>query len=496
MVGKYQLQLGADQLTSGMSSSDYATDGALGNTTSGINPFVTPGIIRGTTNVTDTSTNLVDNIISTCEDGTGGLKARLLVGDVANYYTVDTSQVITKVFTGSDTTNYNYGRTDIAIQSNSGGTGAAFVSHGTEVAMWDGSTNVTEDWYHSTAYLVGTTTRPTVLTLNPHPLLTYNTNLWIADGSQLHNIIPNTAQISTNCACVNQSVFSLELNVTIYALAIDPLTGLMMISFQDVVNQGDVVSTQAYIGLYDGYSTGLRRKIPVDDLVTAFKNVGGQVYCMFGPKFGVWNGNGITFLRKLNNVTTNSPSTLIYKSRMANVGNILLIADGPTVLAYGDVIGGKPKGWFNVGFSLGAVDKITSLCPLGNNKFALFNFATFASIYNLRVYDLSSTAGTSYTLNFNNIYFPRPIFVRRMRVITTGIAHTGLTDITINITDEKGNTLPISTANRVVSVPAGTTYVIDFDFSSGKCQAIQPAISASNGAWGLVRVIIYYDIAE
>lgn len=497
MVGKFQVQLGADQLMSGMSSSDYATDGALGNTSSQINPFVTPGIIRATYLLGDTSGSpLVDNIVASAEDATGGLKARLAVGDAANYYTIDTSGTMVKVFTGSDTSNYVFGRTDIGIQSNNAGNGYAFVTHGTDIAMWNGSTTVTENWWTTTAYYTGTTHPPALKTV-PHPLLNYNTNLWVADGSQLHNIIPNAAIIATPSLAVNLSVLSLELFSTIYALGVDPATGLMLISYQDVTNQGDTISTQAYIGLYDGYSTGLRRKIPVDDLVTAFQNVGGTVYVTFGPKVGYFNGNGISFLRRLNNVV-NSSSTLLYKHRVGNVSNILLVADGPILLAYGDPIGGKVKAWFNMGLSFGATDKITTISPLGNNQVGIFNFATFASVFNFRRYDLNSVLGISFSNAFNNIYFPRPIYVRRMRIITTGITHTNAgNDISVNIIDEKNNTLAISTTNSTIAVPNGTTkYVFDFDYSQGKCQAIQINVNASSNPWGLIRVIIYYDIAE
>lgn len=496
MIGKYQIQLGADQLTSGMSSSDYATDGALGNNSSQLNPFVTPGIIRGMSDVNDTNTNLVDNIIASSEDVTGGLKARLVVGDAANYYTIDTTSALTKVFTGTDTSNYTFGRTDIENQSNNGGTGAAFVSHGTDIAMWNGSTTVTEDWWTTIAYYTGTT-HPPALRGVPHPLLNYNTNLWVADGSQLHNIIPDAAIIATSSVCVNLSVLSLELYSTIYALGVDPATGLMLISYQDTSNQGDTISSQFFVGLYDGYSTGLRRKIPVDDLVTAFHNVGGIVYVTYGNKIGYFNGNGIVFLRRLMNVV-DSTTTLLYKHRVAHVNNVLLIADGPTIVGYGEPVGGKPKTWFNLGTTLGSTDKATAICPLGSNKFGLFNFATFASEFNFRTYDMSSAVGAGFAIEFNNIYFPRPVFVRRMRVITTGITHTNSgNDISINIFDETGTALPISTANRVIAIPNGTTkYTFDFDFTQAKCMAIQPLIIGTTNAWGLVRVYIYYDVAE
>lgn len=493
MIGKLQKVYGSDQLISGLASSDYAGDGLLSLTSGSVNPFTTPGVLKGTAITLDAHTNLADKIVASCEDGTGNLNARLAVGNAGKYYTIDTSGVITNVATGTDTSNYTYGRTEVAIQSGASGNRYAFVSHGTDIALWNGGSTITESWWSTIAYYIGTT-HPPALTATPHPLLNFNTNLWVADGSQLHNILPNVA-FTTATLAVNLSVLSLDAFSTIYALGTDPTTGLMLISFQNTVNQGDTISTQAFVGLYDGYSTGLRRKIPVDDLVTAFQNVSGQVFCMYGPKIGMWNGNGITFLRKLANVT-NSTSSLNYKSRLSNLGNVLLVADGPTLLGYGEPTAGKPKAWFPLSTSVTTTDRIDAVCTLGSNKIGIFNFSTFQSFNYLRILDLYATTG-SLNMGFNYTYFPRPIMLHKLRLITTGIAHTGLTDMTINILDEKRALIPIADANRNVSVPTGTTYVVDFDFGGAKCQAIQPFISASNGAtWGLVQAIIYYDIAE
>lgn len=494
MIGKKQLVFGARQFNSGMAASDYSIDGSLSTTSTRLNPFVLPGAMKGTLLISDQANNLADTPIASVEDGTGSLKARLFVGNAGKYYTVDTSGTIANVATGADTSNYVYGRTDIGIQSGASGNYYAFVSHGTNVALWNGSTTLSESWWTGIAYYTGTT-HPPALTASPHPMLNFNTNLWIADGSQLHNIMPNVA-FTTATLAVNLSVLSLDLYSTIYALGIDPTTGLMMISFQTVTNQSDTISTQAFIGLYDGYSTGLRRKIPVDDLVTGFHNVGGQVFCAFGPKIGYWNGNGITFLRNLTNVT-NASASLITNQRMTNIGNILLVANGSVVMAYGEVTAGMPKAWFNVGETLGSpTDKVSCLAPLGNNQYGIFHFYTAASFSNLRSYSLSSTVGTSFNVVFTKTFFERPIFVQSMRVITTGIAYSGFTDIVAGITDEKGNSLPIAAANSSVSVPTGTTYVKDFNFGGAKCQGIQPSVGMVNGTWGLVQVIIYYDIAE
>lgn len=492
MIGKFQIQLGAEQLMSGMSSSDFATDGALGVSSHDINPFLVPGAIAATAQPTDKSTNVSDSIIASIEDSiTNG--ARLTVGNAANYYTIDSSGNVTKQATGSDTSNYVYGRTDIGIQNGASGNIYAFVTHGTDIALWNGSTTLSESWWSTVAYYTGTT-HPPALTANPHPLLNYNTNLWIADGSQLHNIIPGAA-FTTSTLCVNLSVLSLNLFSTIYALGVDPSTGLMMISYQTVKSMNGVISTQAFIGLYDGYSTGLRRIIPVDDLVTSFQNVGGTVYVGYGRRLGYFNGNGITFLRQLKNAAYNVSGALPYKPHMTSIANILMVVDGTYVLAYGDVVTGK-KGFFYIlsNTPAGTPTNIVSLFPLGSNKLGL-GYATnkFSFV------DFTSTSGTSNCqLLFNNIYFPRPIYVRRMRLITSGVLYTASTNVSIDIISELNALLPISNVNKNVTVPAspGIQYVFDFDFSQAKCQAIQPRILLEDSTSVLVRIIIYYDIAE
>lgn len=494
MIGKYQIQLGADQFISGMSSSDYATDGALGVSSHDINPFVTPGALAAMPGLTNTGTT--DYFIASVEDITGNGNARLAVGNTGRYYTINTSGTPTNVATGSDTTNYIPGRTDIAIQSGSGGSNFLFVSHGTNIALWNGGSTLSESWWTTVAYYSGTS-HPNPLTANPHPLITYNTNVWIADGSQLHNIIPGAASTSPS-VCVNQNVFALDLYSTIYALGIDPATGLMMISFQTAVNQNGAISAEYFVGLYDGYSTGLRRKIPVDEIVTSFQNVGGTVYMGYGRRLGVWNGNGITFLRQLKNVSLATGGVLPYKHHICNIANVLFVVDGGYILAYGDVVAGK-KGFFYIVSNLqGSIINIQALFPMGDNKIGFSSIAGSSGEFSY--IDLTSQSGTNnaqFTLYFNNIYMPRPIFVRRMRVITNGIPATSHVNIIGNISTEKGIMLPIATANSSQTVAAGTTqYVFDFDFTQGKCQAIQPIINLEDATSTLVRVIIYYDIAE
>lgn len=484
-IGRYQIQLGAEQLMSGMSSSDFATDGALGVSSTGLNPFMTPGLMSGMPTPIDLSTNIVGNIIASAEDSQGvAAYNRTFVDGSGNYYTYAAPNTIVKTNTATtNAANYLQGVTDMVTFA---GNTYVTTSNG-DIDLWNtsGTPALTNSWWIGTKSQ--STLNPPSGATTPHPMLVYNGVLYIAAGSKIHGV--NSS--GTIDSFFPALPFILPTSELIYALGIDPITGLMMISVQTTVNPGDSFTSNFFVYLWDGISAQPTRKIPTDDLITAFHNVEGAVYVGQGTSLGEWNGNGVTFLRKLLFAATGG-ADLIYKHRMCSTGRILHVVDGQNVLSYGSVVTGK-KGFFYTSFNPSGTGHLSAIFPMG-------------SIYNLGIAYATNKLGissfmdslnvVSTNLYFNNIYFPRPIFVRRMRIITSGIVHTGNTDMSIFINSEKGVALPISDANRFISVPTGTTYVLDFDFSQAKCQAIQPVISISNNNYGIVRVIIYYDIAE
>lgn len=463
MIGKKQIQLGYDQFIAGMASSDYAGDGALGTASTGINPYTTQGVIRATATLVDAAVNISGNIIASCEDSqVTSPNDRIMKDDDFQLYSVS-GGVVTKQIVSFIKT-YRFGITDMVSYA-----GQTYCSSTTHLAQIN-----TSAW----------TMTETFKTFNDaqahHPLLVYGGLLYFGDGNLLK---------SCDASGTVVTVLTLVTTEKIVTLGIDPGSGYMLISAQNSYNPTDTIQQRGYIYMYDGVSTTFARKIVMDDMVSAFYAVGGTVYVGTGQNLGVWNGAGVTFLRKLVNVTATT-NELPYKHHFAHVRNILLVADGVNVLAYGEVIAGK-KAFYPFSKNPTNTAKLIALIPTGGTTFGL----SFTGS-NFKIGDIGSTATGTGTLTFSNIFFPRPIFVRRMRVVTTGIAHTGSTDMTISITDETGTALPISSANRIRSVPTGTTYTLDFDFGGAKCQAIQPIITMTNGNYGIYKVVIYYDVAE
>lgn len=468
MVGKYQIQLGAEQLLSGMSSSDFATDGALGTSSTNLNPFAVPGTMRIMASATNVSTNLSGNLIATSEDSqTVAAVTRVGIDDAGNIYSWDGLTTWTKQITGLSNA-YSFPETDLVpYKGNNYATSTTKLMQ-INTSAWTKTENF-QSLQDSSAL---------------HPELVYQQILWVGDGNHLASY--DGSSWNADAAWV------LDANEKIVALGIDPITGLMLVSVQNAYNPTDSFQQRGTVYMYDGVSAKPLRKIIVDDLITAFYNMGGTVYVGLGTlALGIWNGNGVTFLRKLLYATPFLKTELPYKHHFTNINNLLLVVDGLNVLGYGEPIAGK-KAFFYMGSNGVNSNHIGIVTRSGSNHFGI-GFAS-SKFYTFSLSDIVNTAQG--VLYFNNIYMPRPVYVRRIRVITTGIgATTSSGDGQFGFYDEKG-TLYSTQVQSFVNQTGSTKYVFDFDYSSAKVQSIQPKATVDTLNWGFVRFIIYYDIAE
>lgn len=487
MVGKRQLQFDSRNFIQGLSTSSFISDGGVGTDSYNLNLLGQPGVLRATGPTTPTGNSLSASIIASAEDArssTTTSNARFLIDDDGRLYTLD-STTLTLRNTPSSTSGFTDGVTDAAIFQ-----GALYVTKTTDimriVVNSISSYTVDESWWSTTK---GET--PLTGTNTAHPMLVFESLLWVANSEKLHSI--NTSGTIANPLTLNT-------NDRITALGIDPGTGRMLIGISTNTSRDADAAARFFIALYDGFSSKVLRRVPVDGLVSSFVSVGGNLFVGMDNYVGLWNGSGITFLRRLKNAGVND-SRLPYKSRMTRLQNSLLVVDGRDLLAFGDIANGK-KVWHpiyrnqvnssNIGFVVHANSTTTdgtSATPM--SPVIAVNDLNGTTLRLFEPYD-TANAGTAvfYT---GKVYFERPVYIRRMRVFTTGVTTTaGLGSI--GIIDETGTTRTPTVSNFVVS--SGTKYVFDFDYGGQKMQELEAVTGIDTQAFGIKRVVIYYDVAE
>lgn len=467
MIGKYTREIGPDEFLAGMAESDYATNGAIGTSSYSLNPFHTPGRIKATY-WDDASTNVAGDFIASCEDASATLSNnRYFVDSSRNYYSWN-GTAITKQKTASAGT-YTFGITDMTPYN-----GKFYTTTTSDITEWNGTTTLDENYW--------TTTKSQAALKSgsgqPHPLLVYEGLMWIGDGNLLHYI--NSSGTVTN------SKVTLAPNEAITALGIDPGTGMMLIATSTSIDLSTSISAVNAIYLYDGVTAKPRRKVLVDNHVLSFKNVGGSVYVGYGQNIGIWTGAGIQFLRKLKNASLSSVD-LPYKHKLANINQILFFVDGKNVIAYGEVTPGR-KVFYPVWQEYVTATKINIIANIGANKIGT-NFAT----NKFKWFDITSSSGAAATYYTPFINFPRPAFIRRVRIITSGITTTAGIGL-CQIIDELGNNR--SPAVNTFKVSSGTRYVFDFDFTDFKVNCAQLNINMDTQGFSIIRATIYYDTAE
>lgn len=459
-----------------MASSDYALDGGFSPNSYNINLRPVPGVLYATGPETFNSTTLSSPFIASAEDSQATTSYnRLFVDGSANYYTWD-GTTLTKAKTGTATSHYTFGKTDMASFNNE-----TYVTLDDDVALWNTSSGtLTESWWVSTKSKTGLNSSL------PHPMLVYNNVLWIADGNTLHNV--DSGAIDTT-----YDALTLNAGELIYALGIDPLTGLMLMSVQMTIDYQNDLSSRYFIYMYDGVSTKPRRIIPVEDLITAFYNVGGVTYVGYGQNLGQlapYSG-GIQFLRKLGN-TTVVGTDLLYKHHFANIGETLYFVDGQNVVAYGPTIQKGPPVFYNL-YQQNAAFHIGLIANAGHNTLALSYPTASNNVFS--TIDVTSTSAGASLFYSQKINFPRKVWVRLVRIVTTGIATTNSSGIGgVALIDDTQHIFTPAT-QTFVNTASASQYVFEFPFSR-ELQTCQLRISQGTQGFGIVRVIIFYDAAE
>jgi len=304
----------------------------------------------------DLSANVTGNIIAFENDPNFLGNDAYAVDASGAFYTID-GTTVTKRQTDS-TNSYAYGTTDMKYFR-----GALYATTTQEVVQLQGSdlSTIDDDFWTDTE------SRTALQNFYRHPLEVVEDTLYIADKNMIH---------TWDATDSVYAAMSLPDSFNITSLRVHTDGRHLMAFCSETVNYSHTQKARAKIYLIDTVTLEFIREIDVDDQTEGTINAGGVTYVTYGKNFGYFNGDGYTFLRKLN---TLEPT---YNHGLASKDGIVLIRERPAILAYGDIGTGQNVFWypfFNTvnGNSLGAIGNQGDnrvLASYTSNKLAQIDF--------------------------------------------------------------------------------------------------------------------------
>lgn len=471
MIGKYSYEITHDDFAKGISTNDDMKDAGISSLSTGIDLFTKPGLV------------LPVNPSVTVMSGVGGLKfiascdvlgtpyMRYFLGDDRTLYGFKTDGTVATIGPSGGAETYSAFNTDM-IQFNAG----VYASHTVDITKYTISGGWVTNWFSTTAggAALGAS--------NPHPLLNFNKQLYVADGNLMRKYDAD--------ANASSLVFTHSTETQIIALGVDPSSGRMLVSFNVNNANGGLTNSTSYVGYYDGTNPSqFLKKVQVDSSVTAFYSLGGVVYVIYDQGIGIWNGNGITFLRRLTSsqAYTSTPS----KQKITNMGHVLLVLDGTNLLAYGETIPGQ-KVFSNLATLTNGSPAIAIVGPsqsTGIGYTFIFGDNTLGALAKITINQTLAGAGILYT---NDTHFPRPKFIRGMDVFLEGVP-SGSSAIVFTCIDDNNTTRDCSATNTMTTAIGLMKKRFMFEVKTTSLQIIASMTACTKG---IKRIIVYYDDAE
>ena len=486
MIGSKSIVLDWQTWLRGMSSSPEIADGGFSSETDAVNLIAQPGVVYAPASAvdSDTDTRLSGNgeIIATSPDMTafGGNERLLVAADGSQdgtFFRYNGTKISAAAYATDTTRNYQKGFTDIITFA-----GEAYVTSKETIVRWQADNTITQDFFtFDTSY--GNTI--------PHPAIIFENNAFYGsrDSSGRAILLRQTAAAGTPA-----TILTLTADQIIIALGIDPGSGKMLISTTNSLNISQTIPAINKVLWYDGFSNKVSKSIIVEDMITAIHSHGGTNFVGYGRNLGYLNGAGITFLRKLLNVT-NDDTKLPHKHSFASLGQTMYVIDGSQVLAYGPVGSGNPIWYyahknrvssniyaciFNAGGTSGSANSKLGL-SFATEKFYTFDVVSVATIDELNLFT-------------NWIIFPRPVQIRSLSVqfkaAITSSANYAFTyydqsqvAIKGTLTYFDGTQTSVTELNNIVGF-------------TDKLTALKIELSFGTDNRGLRLITIYYDPVE
>lgn len=485
MIGNKELVIDSSNWSKGMSTGSDISDGGFSNETTAVNLIANPGVVYAPAVAvdSDTDTRLTGNAIATCPDMNVISSAnRLVVTDDGKAYRYNGTKLDAAGIALTAGKTWAAGFTDIITFG-----GEAYVSSKEALTRWqnDNTIDAGASWPFS------------FTTSNvPHPGIVYENNMYWADKNLL------LIQSTIGDAVAPTTILTLDSSSVILALGIDPTTGLMLISTTNTLDTSATLPAITRLLWYDGNSPKVAKSVLTEDVILGFHTVSGTTFVGYGKNLGYINGSGVSFLRRLNNVT-NVQAELPYKHHFAHISTTLYVLDGLQILAFGEILPGSKKFYYCFKNNTNS-NKPTVIGDGGNSKL-VFGFAT-TKFYSFDTMSVASSNTMSLITNFYE--FPRPVFLRSAYVeysdaVTNNDDNRSLSYDTqqLDVTQSGYQILRVqgtTTGGGLKNSSGSSVFQIEniIGFPTNKVRWIKFRYNSDTTNFGLARIIIYYDFAE
>lgn len=464
-------------------------DGGFLSTTVGANPFSKPGLLSQAPALGSTvTTSLPQNGVYSWATGYGASSPTTIATMVSGsnqctWYTVNASSGALTALTGYDSTasrTYAIGITDTVFYN------SKFYTSATDDIVEqnvDGSSRDLSFWV--------TTKGKAALTSGvPHPMIVYESILYIADGKYLHKLDGTTA---------TTQVFDLPPNFVITAMT--QWNGLIYITAEPYLNGTGVIHGGAYMYSWDGLADSWFEQYYINYRVNAMYVYKNRLFMWTNQFVGQWDGSKIVPLRPVSNQ--------VFKCHITETSDSLLYADGANIVRYGAPFVPGAVERFYPYLNSGLANNWTGIISLQDNNLVAVESALGPTVStseskNYYVANLNTPATSgSRILNFNPRFFNKPVKVKRIVVEMESLS--GATIYPWFINDRGVEVRPNYKSGIITSSDtdmAGRT-TFDFDFTSvtsnstpvKDTRSIQPRLYLFNNPH-IRSIDFYYEPAE
>lgn len=392
MIGAKSFEIGPEDFIRGMTTTKLTNDGGFSPETTAANLLAVPGAFYTPGPVTDKSTNCDGTIIASTQDSDGS-NDRYFVSKAAGsnngkYYTWNGTTLTVAQTDSTNSYANREGLSDMATFK-----GEVFFTLAAEIVkLTNNLAAIDAVWWTSTQ-------SKTLNKATYHPMLVYEGGLYIANGNEIA-FWDGSSSTQAKFTTVNT-------DDKITALGVDPGSGKMLVAISEGDNASDTLAQPSRVIYYNGVDNKALRVVPVDGMVTAFKNVGGTLYVFYDNKIGIWTGSGIQFLRKLN-FALGDFTTLVHPQHITNIGQTLYFIDGTQIVAHGEIIGNRGKAFYNVVKNTeGDATAYHHVAAIGNNKLGLA--FTTSKFFTFDTLGISESIGGGITFATKRYTFQREV---------------------------------------------------------------------------------------